>query len=335
MAKTILAMTTTHGPQLRTSAEQWALRLPADHKNMHPYRDGVYSFNELVELRKDENLAKRSTLDAMKQAHARCEEAIIALADKWEEKSADVAVIFGNDQYEIYGDELNPAFMVFHGEKIPHFPQSDECRRNAAPGTAEGEAGHAPPEYREYDGIPDLGEHIVRTLVDADFDVTSSKSWPVGSKNGASHAFGYIYRKVMRDKVVPNIPIYQNTFYPPNQPSAKRAYEFGAIVKKAVDSWESDNKVGAFASGGMTHFTIDEDFDREFLDALKARDINWLTSIPTKTLQAGTSELKSWISLMGYLENEDIKFHEIDYIPCYRSAAGTGTAQGFCWWDMR
>lgn len=335
MAKTILAMTTTHGPQLHTTAEQWALRLPADYKNKHPYRDGVYSFDELVELRKDENLAERSSMDAMKQARARCEEAMTRMADKWEAAKPDIAVIFGNDQHEIYGDDLNPPFMVFYGGKIPHFPASDEVKAKMPPGIAEAEEGHASPEYCEYDGVPDLGEHIIRTLIEADFDVTASKSWPAGAKNGASHAFGHIYRRVMRDNVVPNVPIYQNTFFPPNQPSARRAYEFGKKVKQAVDSWQSDKKVAAFGSGGMTHFTIDEDFDRAFLDALKNRDKDWLTSIPLRTLQSGTSELKSWISLMGYLENEDVSFSEVDYIPCYRSAAGTGTAQGFCWWDVK
>ena len=335
MGKIALAMTTTHGPQLHTTAEQWALRLPADKKNMHPYRDGVYAFDDLVELRKGENLAERSTLSAMKQARERCEQAMTTMADKWAEVNPDIAIIFGNDQHEIYGDDLNPPFMVYYGDKIPHYPGSEETRKSAPPGIAEAEAGHAAPEYREYDGIPDLGEHIIRTLIEDDFDVTSSKSWPKGSKNGASHAFGHIYRQVMRDKVVPNIPIYQNTFFPPNQPSARRAYEFGKSVKKAVDTWQTDKKIAVFGSGGMTHFTIDEDFDRAFIDALKRRDKKWLTSIPLKTLQAGTSELKSWVSLAGFLENEETEMHEIDYIPCYRSAAGTGTAQGFFWWDVK
>lgn len=334
MAKTILAMTTTHGPQLHTTAEQWALRLPADRTNKHPYRNGVYSFDELVELRKGENLAERSTMSAMEQAYARCEEAMTKMADKWEATGADVAVIFGNDQREIYGDELSPPFMVYCGEKIPHYPASDEAKAKMPPGIAEADGGHAPPERRQYDGIPDLGELIVRTLTEADFDVTISRQWPAAAKNGASHAFGHIYRQVMRDSVVPNVPLYQNTFFPPNQPSARRAYEFGKVVKKAVDSWQSDKTIAAFGSGGMTHFTIDEEFDRAFIDALKARDKDWLTSIPLKTLQSGTSELKSWISLMGYLENEDVKFTEVDYIPCYRSPAGTGTAQGFCWWNV-
>jgi hypothetical protein len=335
MAKTILAMTTTHGPQLHTTAEQWALRLPADRTNKHPYRDGVYSFDELRDLRRGENLAELSTMEAMTRAHGRCEAAMTRLADKWEEKAADMAIIFGNDQREVFGDEINPSFMVYCGRKIPHYPASAEVKAKMPPGIAEADGGHAAPDYREYDGVPELGEHIVRTLSENDFDVAISRAWPSGSKNGASHAFGHLYRQVMRDKVVPNIPLFQNTFFPPNQPSARRAYEYGRQVKKAVDSWESDQKIAVFGSGGMTHFTIDEDFDRAFLAALKNRDKDWLCSIPLKTLQAGTSELKSWISLMGYLENENVEFNEIDYVPCYRSEAGTGTAQGFCWWEIK
>src|SRR5262245_64974922 len=69
----------------------------------------------------------------------------------------------------------------------------------------------------------------------------------------------------------------------------------------------------------MSHFVIDEEFDRKFLGALKSRDKDYLTSIPLKDLQSGTSELKSWISLAGLLEGASAEMHEIDYVPCYRS----------------
>ena len=51
----------------------------------------------------------------------------------------------------------------------------------------------------------------------------------------------------------------------------------------------------------MSHFVIDEELDRTFVAALKKRDKEYLTSIPLKVLQSGTSELKSWISLAGAL----------------------------------
>ena len=150
--------------------------------------------------------------------------------------------------------------------------------------------------------------------------MAASKVWPKHARNGASHAFGHIYRQVMRDNVVPNVPIYQNTFFPPNQPKAARSYQFGRIVRKRSNPGNSDKKVAVFASGGMSHFVIDEEFDRKFVDALKRKDKNYLTSIPLKDLQSGTSELKSWISLAGLMENIDADMHEIDYVPCYRSA---------------
>ncbi|MPZ36524.1 MAG: protocatechuate 3,4-dioxygenase [Rhizobiales bacterium] len=336
MAKIVLAMATTHGPQLHTTVEQWQLRVKADKARKHPFRNGVYSFDELVDMRRDEGLDAKSSMQAQKTYHARCQAAMETLADKWEAAGADVAVILGNDQDEIYKTgELNPAFMVFFGDTIPSYPQTEEDKAKLPPGVADAEHGHAAKSYKEYRGVPDLGMHIIKTLTEHDFDVAASKVWPAHARNGASHAFGHIYRQVMRDNVVPNVPIYQNTFFPPNQPTAKRSYQFGEIVKKAIDSWDSDKRVAVFASGGMSHFVIDEAFDRKFVAALKQRDKAFLISIPLKELQSGTSELKSWISLAGLLEDAAADMNEIDYVPCYRSPAGTGTANGFYWWDLQ
>jgi len=336
MAQIVLAMATTHGPQLHTTVEQWQLRVKADRTRKHPFRNGVYSFDELVEMRRAEDLEQKSSMQAQRGYHARCHAAMDILADQWATVGADVAVILGNDQDEIYEtDQLNPAFMVFYGDTIPAYPLSDEDRKNAGPGIAEADHGHAPDSYREYRGVPDLGAHIIKTLVDRDFDVAASKVWPKHARNGASHAFGHIYRQVMRDQVVPNVPVYQNTFYPPNQPTAKRSYRFGQIVRQAIESWESDKRVAVFASGGMSHFVIDEEFDRRFVAALKRSDTDFLTSIPLQDLQSGTSELKSWISLAGLLEGSKTEMREIDYVPCYRSPAGTGTANGFYYWQIQ
>lgn len=336
MAKIVLAMATTHGPQLHTSVEQWALRVKADKARKHPFRRREYSFDELADMRKPEGLEARSTMAAMTQSHRRCQAGMSALAAKWSEVKPDIAVILGNDQNEMFETEqLNPAFTVFCGAKIPNYLQSEERRNALPPGVAEGEHGHATETFTEYDGVPDLGLHIIETLVANDFDVAVSKTWPANARNGAAHAFGHIYRQVMLDKVVPNVPIIQNTFFPPNQPSARRAYAFGRVVKKAIDSWTSEKTVAVFGSGGMSHFVIDEAFDRKFVDALQRKDKDYLTSLPLADLQSGTSELKSWITLAGVLEDVGCTMHEIDYVPCYRSAAGTGTANGFYWWEIK
>ena len=63
MAKIVLAMATTHGPQLHTTVEQWQLRVIADKARKHPFRDKELSFDELIALRRPEGLDKKSVLD--------------------------------------------------------------------------------------------------------------------------------------------------------------------------------------------------------------------------------------------------------------------------------
>lgn len=336
MAKIVAGLATAHGPQLHTTPEQWLMRTEFDRRARHPFRGGVYGYDELVELRKDEDLAAKCTPEAMAEAHARCQAGMKGLADVWAGIDADVAVILGNDQQEIYGDDLSPVFMVYYGAEIPHHPSSEEGRRLLPPGIVEAEHGHAPDHAVSHAGHPELARHVIAALMAAEFDVTASPTLPAHNpKNtGISHAFGHVYRNVMRDRVIPNVPIYQNTFYPPNQPSARRVYDFGKAVGDAIRGWRSDARVAVFASGGMTHFAIDEAFDRRFVRALAEKDADFLRGLPLSDLQAGTSELKTWITLAGVLEAETTRLHEIGYIPCYRTPAGTGTAQGMYWWQV-
>lgn len=53
--------------------------------------------------------------------------------------------------------------------------------------------------------------------------------------------------------------------------------------------------------------------------------------IPAEKLAFGTSEIRNWILAAGALEHLDMKL--VDYVPCYRSIAGTGCAMGFAHWN--
>jgi hypothetical protein len=337
MAQIVGFIATSHGPQLHTTPDQWLLRVESDKARKHWFRGGLYSFAELTELRAQEALAAKATRTAMEENYRICHDATEALAEAYRAMKPDVAVIFGNDQHEIYGDDLNPPFMVYYGDTISHHPASEEGRRLMPPGVAEGEAGHAPEEQRTYSAHPELARHIIGTLTAQEFDVTVSPRLPVHNPKttGISHAFGHIYRQIMKDDVIPNVPIYQNTFFPPNQPLARRSYTFGKAVGEAIRDWKSDARVVVFGSGGMTHFVIDEDWDARFVEALRSRDKDFLCNLPLDELQAGTSELKSWISMAGAMEGCATEMHEVAYVPCYRSEAGTGTAQGMYWWEAR
>ena len=194
MANIVGFICTAHGPQLHTTPDQWLLRVKSDRTRKHPFRDGVYSFDELREMRKDENLAARSTMEAMTAAHAACHVAGERLADAYEAMKADVAVIFGNDQHEIYGDDLSPPYMIYYGDKIRHHPRPRG--RRLPPGIAEGEAGH-PAELREYDAVR-LGAAYHRPHGRCGVrHITVSPTLPNHNPRttGISHAFGHIYRR--------------------------------------------------------------------------------------------------------------------------------------------
>jgi 3-O-methylgallate 3,4-dioxygenase len=137
----------------------------------------------------------------------------------------------------------------------------------------------------------------------------------------------------MRDKVPVQVPVLVNTFYPPNQPPAGRCYEFGRALARAIASaTPEDTKIAFIASGGMTHFVLDEDFDRELLDAMQKGDAARLAAIPENMFQAGTSEIKNWIVVAGAMAEAGLTMDLVDYVPCYRSEAGTGSAMGFARW---
>lgn len=337
MAKIVLGMWTTHGPTLGTTAEQWPNRVAADKKNIHPFRLKDYTFDQLVELRKDENLAAQCTLGERQKRKARCDAGIEVMAQKWEEAKPDVCVIMGNDQREMMLTDITPALTVFCGDTIWNEPVPDEHVPKMPPGIHEASWSHNPPVHTEYPGLRDLAEKITRKGIRNNYDLTVSYEIPRNPEhysNGIGHAFGFVYRRIMRDKVVPNVPLVANTFYPPNQPTARRLYDFGQLVGETIDSWDRDLRVAVIGSGGMTHFCIDEEFDNMFFDAFRNKDAKTLTDIDDGWFQSGTSELKNWIHAAGCLFNSGLKGSPtvVDYIPCYRSEAGTGTANGFVYW---
>jgi OH-DDVA oxygenase/3-O-methylgallate 3,4-dioxygenase len=103
-------------------------------------------------------------------------------------------------------------------------------------------------------------------------------------------------------------------------------------VAKAIGTWAPHARVAVFGSGGLSHFVIDEQLDRAFLDALRTRNAASITGMREEMLQSGSSEIKNWIALAGAMADSTCEFSIVDYVPCYRSEAGTGTANGFvCW----
>src|SRR5262249_47769618 len=123
-----------------------------------------------------------------------------------------------------------------------------------------------------------LGQYLIEALIEEEFDVTRSNAMPKGTRDGTiGHAFYYVYRRLMDNEVIPNVPIMVNTYYPPNAPTAKRSYKFGQALRRAVEAWDSDKRVAIIASGGLSHTVIEEDLDARIIEGLKENSFEKLT----------------------------------------------------------
>ncbi len=336
MARITLGLATSHGPMLSVPWQHWTERVPADRANpRHPYQGKNYSFDQMVELQKPRHVADQLTPEILAERHARCQQAIRELGDSYLASGCDAAIIVGNDQMEIFTPEHVPAFAVFWGSYMEGHPRTQEFLDSLPPGIARAELDRTPSVYTQYPTMPEFGCYIIDKVIADDFDVAQLTKLPTGSigSNAAPHAYGFVYRRLMRDQVLPHVPVFVNTFYPPNQPAAHRCYAFGRSLARAVHDWAEDIKIVVIASGGMTHFVIDESFDQTVLDAMQAGDAATLCNLPENMFQAGTSEIKNWIVVAGMMAEAGLNMKLIDYVPCYRSEAGTGSAMGFAQWQ--
>ncbi len=329
MAEIVLGLGSSHGPMLVTRAEDWGARVPADRANRHPWRGSVWSFDELVREREAEQLGLQITPDVWADRRQRCQDAIETLADAFWQARPDVAVIIGNDQMELFDDRLMPAFSVFCGADIINAEFSEARMASLPVGVGISIPGYIPSGGAEYDGHPELAAKIVGQAMDDGFDVAVMKSSP---KPETPHAFGFVYRQIMRDRPIPSVPVLINTFYPPNQPSASRCLALGRSILKAVQDWKSDARVALIASGGLTHFIIDERVDQILLQAVREGDMDPVAALGEGTFQDGTSEIKNWLPLTSAMIEARFRPSIIDYVPCYRSEAGSGHAMGFVIW---
>lgn len=336
MARIAFGLGTSHGPMLSIPWQYWGDRVSADRENpRHFFKGKIYTFDQMVELQRSERLADQITPEVCAERHARCQSAIGELADFFEQHRPDVALVVGNDQMEVFTGDHVPAFAVFWGEYVEGHPRSPEFLAKLNRAVARAEADRTPPVYTQYPCLPALGRHVIEKMIADGFDVAQLKKLGVGEigVNSAPHAYGFVYRRLMRDNVVPHVPVFVNTFYPPNQPTAARCFEFGRALARAIASWSQGGNVAIIASGGLTHFVIDESFDRCVLEALQNRDAAKLSSLPESMFQSGTSEIKNWIVVAGAMAEAGLAMQLVDYVPCYRSEAGTGSAMGFAKWQ--
>jgi 3-O-methylgallate 3,4-dioxygenase len=323
MATLAAAFGSSHSPALASPAEDMAGHARRDEMYAHHLdRDGNrVSYRELLEKAPPGVDVSSETL---KSRVAACERHLDRLADSIGTAKLDALIIVGDDQHEQYFEDNMPAFLVYAGASI-------------ANSTLELPAGapeywkrarsiyHEPDGPREYPVARDLALHLIQSLEDFDLAYGEKLARP----RGEGHAFGFVHRRLLKD-AVPVVPLVVNTYYPPNQPRPKRCFALGKAIAHAISTFSGEKRVAIIASGGLSHFTIDERLDRDLLKACANSDEKFLSSIPLAKLNSGNSEIRNWIVMAGAAAGMRCEWQE--YVPLYRTPAGTGCGMAFAAW---
>lgn len=268
------------------------------------------------------------TPEKMIDRHRQTDAAILKLRGAIEATPLDALIIVGDDQHELFLDALMPSLAIYYGDTIRN--------AGAPPAIPEDWYKRAQMRRREPDGdihYPVHGKlalHLIAGLTKNEFDITAVKSIPPDQHEG--HAYSYIHRTYLPErKTLPVIPVFMNTYYEPNPVSPARCVKLGRAIKTLVESYPEDLRVGIIASGGLSHFVVDEELDHGLIEAFRKKDLGYLGALPPERLKAGSSEIRSWICTAAAAE--DLSLAWIDYIPAYRTPALTGAGLAFAQWS--
>ncbi len=226
------------------------------------------------------------------------------------ETRPDIAVVFYNDH------GLN-----FFLDKMPTFAVG------AAPAYRNADEGWGLPPYAPFEGAEDLSWHLVESLVAEDFDIVTCQEMLV------DHAFTLPMKLLWPDQAWPVkvVPICLNTVLFP-LPSARRCWQLGQAVGRAIAAWENDARVLVLGTGGLSHQLegeraghINAGFDKRFLDSLVDQPA-WATQFDIQALvrEVGTQgiELLNWLAARGTLGAQPAQqLHRTYHIPISNTAA--------------
>jgi hypothetical protein len=327
MARLVAAYGSSHSLMLVTTTEDWIERFRVTDRKMPLYdRDGrSLNYDDLLMTAPDD-AEKRLKPDVMGRAFDDTHKGVARLKREIEAANLDVLIIVGDDQHELFQDALMPAFAIYYGETIrnagaPEVMPDDWYKRAQM-------TRREPGEEVIYPCHAGLARHLIENLSAREVDVTAVKALAPGQHEG--HAYSYIHRTYLQEKRIPVIPVFLNTYYAPNPPTPQRCVRLGRYIADAIAAYPEDLRVGIIASGGLSHFVVDEDLDRGLIEAFRTKNIDHLAGIDPNRLKAGSSEIRSWILVAAAAAALDLSW--IEYVPAYRSPALTGTGLGFAAW---
>lgn len=329
MARLVAAFGSSHSIMLASQREDWQHGFKQiDPRNTYYYdRQGNKTDYASLLAQASADTEAMVTPERMGERYDQAQRAMDELRDRIHAARLDVLVLVGDDQTELFRTTNNPAFAIYYGATI----------RNARAQLNDGDTWvqrarmwrQEPEADRDYPVRADMAEWLIRQLCDRDFDIAAMDGLEPGQFEG--HAFSFIHRRYLQGIDLPVIPVIINTFDPPNQPTPRRCVQLGHHLRELIAAYPQDLRVGVLASGGLSHFVVDEALDRAIIDAVRRKDSQWLAQLDPKLLQAGSSEIRNWLVAVEAVRDLDLEW--VSYVPGYRTPALTGTGLCFAAWQ--
>ncbi len=312
MAQLVAAFGTSHSPMLASRIEDWQSGfLARDKARQFVDFDGNPCDYDSLLARAPADALERIGPDRLARRHGEAMAAMARLRDDVATDKLDALIIVGDDQEELFQHDNMPAIGVYYGHTIRgRLPYQKEIVE------------------ADYPCDSSLACHLIEALQGDGFDLSVMRSLREGQREG--HAYSFVHRFYLPEGV-PIVPVFLNAYYPPNQPSPARCVALGEALRRAVEAYPGDARIGIMASGGLSHFVVDEAFDQALIAALRRKDTTFFRNAPLTKLMSGSSEMRNWICMAGALGPLDMQW--VSYIPGYRTPALSGT--GLCFASFR
>jgi 3-O-methylgallate 3,4-dioxygenase len=289
-------------------------------------RDGsVRATTDIAAARGDELAAE--LLPAVWQSKwATCQAAITRLGHDLLDLDLDLVVVVGDDQGEVFDLGNNPAISIYYGDELT----VEGPTEGQLPGAARAQL------VKILSALGNDGSTYKSTSTPPTHHFEPRRSgFRLATRTGSqpadrSAAFSWVLSRLLDHATVPTIPILVNTYFPPNQPTAARCFDLGTALRAAIDKLPGDRRVAVVASGGLSHFVVNEALDDAVVAAMQTGDTGVLRALSEELLQEGNSEIKSWITAIG--AGAGLHCEWFEYVRGYRTLAGTGVGLAFGLW---
>src|SRR5579871_1320537 len=181
MAKIVLGIGSSHAPQLEMPPQNWLAYAAIGRKApVHWYQGKTYSFDELVEARRDQHFERECTDEKFQARWDACQRAIGHLGETLDRVSPDVCIILGDDQHESFHDDNMPSIAIYNGATVDDAPVAGQHRATLSDPVV----ANAPPTRATHPTDAALGNYLIEALIEEEFDVARSSSLPAGNREG-------------------------------------------------------------------------------------------------------------------------------------------------------